>query len=103
MRHVRVLLLDPDIAAAYCARLFACVGADVVVLEQAGDGVTLRRAEPLVTDASGQIVSALWEYLGSGMRSAVGGSAERDELVAAGGLYASLSRTQFTDAPLLAA
>ena len=35
MKHVRVVALDPDIAAGYCARLFAGAGADVVIVEPA--------------------------------------------------------------------
>ena len=47
MRGLRVVDLSTGIAGAYCARLFATTGADVVVAEPA-DGSPLRRAGPLV-------------------------------------------------------
>lgn len=68
MNEVRVLALDPDLAGAYCARLFAAVGADVVFAEPPG-GAALRAHEPLVPGRDGQPRSALWEYLATGSRS----------------------------------
>ncbi|MEI7991957.1 MAG: CoA transferase [Actinomycetota bacterium] len=70
MKHVRVVALDPDLAAAYCARLFASVGAEVVIVEPTG-GSRLRSEPPMLSGSDGRGTSALWEYLAAGARSAV--------------------------------
>lgn len=70
MKNARVLALDPDLAAAYCARLFASGGADVVIVEPV-EGSALRRQEPLVRSTGGVYHGALWEHLAAGSRSVV--------------------------------
>ena len=67
---LRVVDLSTGIAGAYCARLFAATGGDVVVAEPAG-GSPLRVAGPLVDVAGVGAVSPTWEYLGAGKRSVV--------------------------------
>ena len=68
MRDVRVLEIGSSIAGAYCGRLFATQGADVVLLESPGEH-GLRSAAPfLVSDGGGQ-TSALHEYLNTSKRS----------------------------------
>jgi crotonobetainyl-CoA:carnitine CoA-transferase CaiB-like acyl-CoA transferase len=68
MRGVRVLEVGASLPSAYCGRLFATGGSDVVVLESP-QGAPLRSAPPFVTDKGGQPRSALWEYLMAGKRS----------------------------------
>ena len=70
MRGLRVVDLSTGIAGAYCARLFAATGGDVVVAEPPV-GSPLRTAGPLVDIPGGGPVSPLWEYLGAGKRSVV--------------------------------
>ena len=60
---LRVVDLSTSLAGAYCTRLFAATGADVVGVEPVG-GSPLRRLGPMVGERS-----ALWEYLGAGKRS----------------------------------
>ena len=52
MRDVRVLELAGSVSAAYCARLFAATGADVVLVEPP-DGAPLRRRGPRSPTADG--------------------------------------------------
>ncbi|WP_428115986.1 CoA transferase [Candidatus Poriferisodalis sp.] len=61
MRGVRVLDLSDGRAGAYCARLLAMAGADVVVGEPP-EGSDLRRTG-LVADRDGNELSIVWEYL----------------------------------------
>jgi crotonobetainyl-CoA:carnitine CoA-transferase CaiB-like acyl-CoA transferase len=71
MRGLRVLEVAGSLAGAYCARLFANVGADVVLAE-AADGAPTRRLGPWIGDpSSGGRRSATHEYLDSGKRSVV--------------------------------
>jgi len=65
MRGVRVLEIDSSIASGYCAKLFACAGAQVICLEPSG-GAALRRTGPWI--GAGER-SAMWEYLAAGKRS----------------------------------
>jgi len=62
--------MSTGIAGAYCARLFAATGGDVVVAEPP-DGSPLRGAPPLVDIPGVGPVSPLWEYLAAGKRSVV--------------------------------
>jgi crotonobetainyl-CoA:carnitine CoA-transferase CaiB-like acyl-CoA transferase len=68
LRRVRIVELGGGIAAAFATRILADLGADVVKVEPPG-GDPLRRAEPLVHDASGRETSALFEYLNWSKRS----------------------------------
>jgi crotonobetainyl-CoA:carnitine CoA-transferase CaiB-like acyl-CoA transferase len=70
MRGLRVLELAGSLAAAYCARLFATTGADVVLVEPP-DGAPTRRLGPWITDRAGARRSATHEYLNAGKRSVV--------------------------------
>ena len=74
---ISVVELGGGIASAWCGRLLAGAGADVVVCEPAG-GSRLRSAQPLLPDGR----SALFEYLGMYKRSAVVSDPELDRLVA---------------------
>ena len=60
MRNVRVVEVDPDLAGAYCGRLFAGTGAEVVCAEP-DSGTRLR----------GEGEGYLWEYLAVGKSSVV--------------------------------
>ena len=72
MRGLRVLELAGGVAGAYCGRLFATTGADVVLLEPP-DGAPLRSAPPwLDPPAPGEAPrSASHEYLDAYKRSVV--------------------------------
>lgn len=63
----RVLERSGTVAAAYCGRLLAAMGARVVMLEPPG-GSPLRQATPLLADTN---ESALFAYLAVGKRSLV--------------------------------
>src|ERR1700677_4049805 len=85
MRGVRVLELSDSIAGAYCTRVLATLGADVVTLEPA-DGSALRRQGPWIPDPADHPVdergrSALHQHMDSGKRSVVVGGEDRDRLI----------------------
>lgn len=85
MRGVRVLELGESIAGAYCTRVLATLGADVVTLEPA-DGSALRHQGPWIPDPADQPVdergrSALHQHMDSGKRSVVVGGEDRDRLI----------------------
>ena len=72
MRNVRVVEVDPNLAGAYCGRLFAGTGAEVVCAEP-DSGTRLR----------GEGEGYLWEYLAVGKSSVVlDGGVALDELLA---------------------
>jgi crotonobetainyl-CoA:carnitine CoA-transferase CaiB-like acyl-CoA transferase len=68
VRGVRVLDLSDGRAGAYCARLLALTGADVVVGEPP-EGSHLRRS--CVIDTDGGPISVAWEYLRANTASVV--------------------------------
>lgn len=70
MRGLRVLEVAGSLAGAYCGRLFANAGADVVVVEPP-EGAPTRRLGPWVTGADSARRSATHEFLASGKRSVV--------------------------------
>lgn len=74
---VTVIELGGGVASAYCGRLLAGAGADVVTCEPDA-GSPLRSAHPLLPDGR----SALFEYLGMYKRSAVLADGDLDRLVA---------------------
>ena len=76
MRGVRVLELSGSIAGAYCTRVLAALGADVVTLEPA-EGSPLRHQGPWIPDGR----SALHLHLDHGKRSVVAGDADRERLI----------------------
>jgi crotonobetainyl-CoA:carnitine CoA-transferase CaiB-like acyl-CoA transferase len=65
-----VLELAGSIAAAYCGRLLASTGADVVLVEPP-HGAPTRRLGPWITTPVGERASATHEYLDAGKRSVV--------------------------------
>src|SRR3712207_5168226 len=80
VRNVRVLEVGSSIAGAYCGRLFAAAGADVVLVEPPGSE-GLRALAPFLDapSAGSPPAGALHEYLNAGKRS-VGVSLDAEEL-----------------------
>jgi len=78
---VTVVELGGGVASAYCGRLLAGAGADVVTCEP-DNGNPLRSAHPLLPDGR----SALFEYLGMYKRSAVLADGDLDRLVEKAGI-----------------
>ena len=76
-RGITVVELGGGIASAYCGRLLAGAGGDVISCEPEG-GTPLRSAHPLLPDGR----SASHEYLGMYKRSAVLAGADLERLVA---------------------
>ena len=68
LSDLRVLDLSDGVAGAYCTKLFADYGADVVALESPS-GHALRRHGPFVADQPHPETGALWLYLGTNKRS----------------------------------
>ncbi len=64
-----VLDLSTGIAGAFCTKLFAEFGADVITLEPPS-GHPLRRNGPFADDRPHPETGALWLYLGTNKRSA---------------------------------
>ncbi|MGH6972774.1 MAG: CaiB/BaiF CoA transferase family protein, partial [Caulobacteraceae bacterium] len=73
---LRVLELGEFEAAAYCGKLFADLGADVIKVEPLG-GVQARRLAPLVDAGEGRLESAHFAWLNTNKRSVVFGD-DRD-------------------------
>ena len=69
LADLRVLDLSDGVAGAFCTKLFAGYGADVVTLEPPS-GHPLRRSGPFAGDRPHRETGALWLYLGAGKRSA---------------------------------
>jgi crotonobetainyl-CoA:carnitine CoA-transferase CaiB-like acyl-CoA transferase len=69
MRSLHVLEIAGSIAGAYCGRLFATTGADVVLVESP-DGAPVRRSAPWIDTPHGERRSAPHEYLDAAKRSA---------------------------------
>ena len=68
LAELRVLDLSGGVAGAYCSKLFAAYGADVIAVEPPG-GSPLRRRGPFVDGRPHRETSAAWLYLGAGKRS----------------------------------
>ncbi len=66
---LHVLDLSDGVAGAYCTKLFADYGADVVAIEPPGRGSALRRHGPFPGDRPHREAGALWLYLGTNKRS----------------------------------
>ena len=60
---MRVLDLTRGIAGAYCTRLLAIFGAEVIKVERPGDGDPLRAMPPFYSDENGKQESVLFAYL----------------------------------------
>ena len=69
LSDLRVLDLSRGIAGAFCTKLFAQFGADVITLEPLS-GHPLRRNGPFAADRPHRETGAMWLYLGAGKRSA---------------------------------
>jgi crotonobetainyl-CoA:carnitine CoA-transferase CaiB-like acyl-CoA transferase len=65
---LRVLDLSSDVAGAYCGKLFADYGADVIKVEPPS-GDPIRRHGPFPDDRPHREAGALWLYLGTNKRS----------------------------------
>ena len=81
MRNLTVVDASTSAAGAYCTRMFAAFGADVVVAEAPG-GHPLRQAPPWITVGADGPVSAAWAYLAAGKRSVIADEAALDRLAA---------------------
>src|SRR6266540_3736153 len=69
LSDLRVLDLSTGIAGAFCTKLFAEFGADVITLEPPS-GHPLRRVGPFAADRPHLETGALWLYLATNKRSA---------------------------------
>jgi crotonobetainyl-CoA:carnitine CoA-transferase CaiB-like acyl-CoA transferase len=69
LADLRILDLSDGVAGAYCTRLFAGFGADVIAVERPGSGNPLRRHGPFPDDRPKREAGALWLYLGANKRS----------------------------------
>jgi len=65
---LRVLELGTSVGPAFCSKLLAEMGLDVVMIEPPG-GHALREAAPRAVLPSGETTSALFLYLAGGKRS----------------------------------
>jgi crotonobetainyl-CoA:carnitine CoA-transferase CaiB-like acyl-CoA transferase len=70
LEGLRVLELGSGVAAPYCAKLLADLGADVVKLERPGTGDAARRLGPFPGDVPHPERSGLFLYLNTSKRSA---------------------------------
>lgn len=68
LADLRVLDLSDGVAGAYCTKLFADYGADVVLIEPPS-GHRLRRQGPFAADRPHRETGASWLYLGTNKRS----------------------------------
>jgi len=68
LADLRVLDLSTRTAGAYCSKLFADYGADVISVEPS-DGSPLRRQGPFAGGRPHRETGALWLYLGANKRS----------------------------------
>ncbi len=66
---MRVLDLTRGIAGAYCTRLLAIMGAEVIKAEPPGDGDPLRAMPPFYSDENGMQESVLFAYLNANKSS----------------------------------
>src|SRR5436190_5274147 len=69
LSDLRVLDLSRGIAGAFCTKLFAQFGGDVITLEPL-TGHPLRRNGPFAADRPNRETGAMWLYLGADKRSA---------------------------------
>jgi crotonobetainyl-CoA:carnitine CoA-transferase CaiB-like acyl-CoA transferase len=69
LADLRVLDLSQGAAGAFCTKMFAGYGADVIVVEPPS-GHPLRRQGPFAGDRPHHETGALWLYLAAGKRSA---------------------------------
>ena len=66
--NIRVLDLSRYVAGAYCAKLFAAFGAEVIKVEPPGTGDPARAVGPFLNDRFNRETSALFLYLNTGKK-----------------------------------
>ena len=66
LQNIRVLDLSRYVAGAYCAKLFAAFGAEVVKVEPPGTGDPARAVGPFLNDQPDRETGALFLYLNTG-------------------------------------
>lgn len=66
--NIRVLDLSRYVAGAYCAKLFAAFGAEVIKVEPPGTGDPARAVGPFLNDQFDRETSALFLYLNTGKK-----------------------------------
>jgi crotonobetainyl-CoA:carnitine CoA-transferase CaiB-like acyl-CoA transferase len=87
LQDIRVLEFSDGCSAAFCGRLFARLGADVVLVEQPRTGSAVRWEPPFLDDRAGVERSGLFMFTASGKRSltldpaSVDGAAVLDRLL----------------------
>jgi len=69
LSHVRVIEIGGLVSAAYCTKLLADLGADVVKVEQLGTGDGLRSMGTFPADSDDRSVGGLFRYLNANKRS----------------------------------
>ena len=69
LRDIRVVEFSDGCSAAFCGRLFARLGADVVLIERPRTGSALRWEPPFLDNLAGIERSGLFMFSGSGKRS----------------------------------
>jgi crotonobetainyl-CoA:carnitine CoA-transferase CaiB-like acyl-CoA transferase len=69
LRDIRVVEVSDGCSAAFCGRLFARLGADVVLVEKPQTGSALRAEPPFLEDRPGVERGGLFMFTASGKRS----------------------------------
>ena len=69
LSHLRVIDLSQDLAGAYCTKLLAGFGADVIKIEAPGSGDPMRSQGPFLRDARGPATSIPFLWFHTGKRS----------------------------------
>ena len=69
LSHLRVLEIGRNISAPYATKLLADLGADVIKVEESGNGDPLRSKGSFPKDSSDPTVGALFSYLNANKRS----------------------------------
>jgi crotonobetainyl-CoA:carnitine CoA-transferase CaiB-like acyl-CoA transferase len=69
LRDIRVVEVSDGCSAAFCGRLFARLGADVVLVEKPQTGSALRSEPPFLEDRPGVERGGLFMFTASGKRS----------------------------------
>ena len=69
--HIRVLDLSQGVAGAFCTKLLAGCGAEVIKVEPRGQGDPIRSVGPFFGDTRHQEGSALFTHLNTNKKSIV--------------------------------
>ena len=67
--RIRVVELSDELSGAFCGKMFAGFGADVILVERPRTGTEVRWQPPFLDDISGPERSGLFLYTGAGKRS----------------------------------